>query len=108
MGFSLTVDIGKLSTFQIGEIWLKISIEMEEDFERKVKPVNDEGLEEVYMIQMFKQCYQTHISTLPTLTKNSPPIWQTFWQHNKYHHVKVRAKWVCCWDMLQTGCQADK
>ena len=50
MGFSLTVDIGKLSTFQIGEIWLKISIEMEEDFERKVKPGNDEGLEEVYMI----------------------------------------------------------
>ena len=50
MGFSLTIDIGKLSHFQIGEIWLKISIEMEEDFERKVKPGNDEGLEEVYMI----------------------------------------------------------
>ena len=37
-------------TFQIVEMWLKISAEMEEDFERKVKPVNDEDLEEVYMI----------------------------------------------------------
>ena len=37
-------------TFQIGEMCLKIFAEMEEDFERKVKPVNDEDLEDVYMI----------------------------------------------------------
>jgi len=44
-------------------MWLKISAEVEEDFERKVKPVNDEDLDEVYMIWMIKPCYQNHIST---------------------------------------------
>ena len=44
----LTLENSHKKTFQIGEIEeLKISVEMEENFERKVKPVNDEGLEEV-------------------------------------------------------------
>ena len=44
----MTLENSHKKTFQIGEIEeLKISVEMEENFERKVKPVNDEGLEEV-------------------------------------------------------------
>jgi hypothetical protein len=45
--------VSRAETFQIGEMWLKICVDIEEDFEGKVKTINLEELKKGYMILLI-------------------------------------------------------
>ena len=45
--------VSRAETFQIGEMRLKICVDIEEDFEEKVKTINLEGLKKGYMILLI-------------------------------------------------------